>query len=80
MLIRLITASLLSLALASLAGPTQTAKAANPLAYCKADAERLCPGVEPGGGRLIGCLKQHENEVSVGCAKEIKAVKTKMGK
>jgi len=79
-LIRLTTASLLSLALVSLAAPTQTAKAANSLAYCKADAERLCPGVEPGGGRLIGCLKQHENEVSIGCAKEIKAIKAKMGK
>jgi hypothetical protein len=51
-----------------------------PLAYCKADAARLCPGVKPGGGKLLGCLKQHENEVSVGCAKELKAVKTKMGK
>ena len=78
MLIRLITTSLLSLALVSFS--TQTAKAANPLAYCKADAERLCPGVEPGGGKLIGCLKQHENEVSIGCAKEIKAIKAKMGK
>jgi hypothetical protein len=80
MLIRLTTASLLSLALVSFSAPTQTAKAANPLAYCKADAARLCPGVEPGGGKLIGCLKQHENEVSIGCAKEIKAIKAKMGK
>jgi hypothetical protein len=79
MAIRLTTASLLSLALVSFPGPTQTAKAANPLAYCKADAARLCPGVQPGGGKLIGCLKQHENEVSIGCAKELKAVKAKMG-
>jgi hypothetical protein len=50
------------------------------LASCKADAERICPGVEPGGGKLIGCLKQHENDVTVGCAKELKAIKTKMGK
>jgi len=77
MIIRqLATAALLSLAMA-LPGSAQTA---NPLAYCKADAARLCPGVSPGGGRLIGCLKQHENEISVGCAKTLKAVKTKMGK
>jgi hypothetical protein len=76
---QLMAASLLSLALISLPGFAY-AQAAGPLAYCKEDAARLCPGVTPGGGKLIGCLKQHENEVSVGCAKELKAVKTKMGK
>ena len=37
-----------------------------------ADAARICPGVAPGGGRLIGRLKQHEDEVSVS-AKALKA-------
>jgi hypothetical protein len=79
MLIReLIVALLLSLALSSLPGSAQAQ--GGPLAFCKADAARLCPGVKPGGGKLLGCLKQRENEVSVGCAKELKAVKTKMGK
>jgi hypothetical protein len=50
------------------------------LAACKADAERMCPGVKPGGGKLIGCLKEHENDVTIGCAKELKAIKSKMGK
>jgi hypothetical protein len=49
-----------------------SANAASPLAYCRADAERLCPGVRPGGGAIKNCLKEHENEVSIGCAKEIK--------
>jgi len=81
MLIRQLTAApLLSLALLSLPGPTLTANAANPLAYCKEDAARICPGVAPGGGKLVGCLKEHENEVSIGCAKELKAIKAKMGK
>jgi hypothetical protein len=35
--------------------------------------------VEPGGGRLIGCLKEYENDVTIGCAKELKAIKPKMG-
>jgi hypothetical protein len=73
------------LALAALlitfSGPQQAAKAqGGALAACKADAERICPGVTPGGGKLIGCLKQHENDVTIGCAKELKAIKTKMGK
>jgi len=50
------------------------------LAACKADADRVCPGVGPGGGRLIGCLKEHQNDVTIGCAKELKAIKSKMGK
>jgi hypothetical protein len=76
MLIRQLTvASLLSLAVIS-PGSTQAAKA--PLALCKADAERICPGVAPGGGKIIACLKQHKDEVSVGCAKALKAMKTKM--
>jgi hypothetical protein len=50
------------------------------LAACKADAERICPGVKPGGGKLIGCLKEHENDVTIGCAKELKAIKSKVGK
>jgi Cysteine rich repeat len=67
MLIRQLTvASLLSLAVIS-PGSTQAAKA--PLALCKADAERICPGVAPGGGKIVACLKQHKDEVSVGCAK-----------
>lgn len=76
----LISALLLSLIATSSPGFAQTANAADPLSYCKSDVARLCPGISPGGGRLLGCLKQHENEVSVGCAKALKAVKTKMGK
>jgi Cysteine rich repeat len=76
----LLPAALLSLGVIVLPGSTRTANAADPLAYCKSDVARLCPGVTAGGGKLIGCLKEHENEISVGCAKALKAIKTKMGK
>jgi hypothetical protein len=80
MFVRQLTlASLVSLALSSLPVSAH-AQGAGALAYCKEDAASYVIGVPPGGGKLIGCLKQHENEVSVGCAKELKAVKTKMGK
>jgi hypothetical protein len=49
------------------------------MAYCKPDVERLCPGVKMGGGRIIACLKAHQNEMTVGCAKALRKLKGKMG-
>jgi hypothetical protein len=46
--------------------------------YCKPDAERLCPGVPSGGGRIIRCLKAHRMEMSVGCAMTLRRIKTRM--
>ena len=46
--------------------------------YCKPDVERLCNGIEPGGGRLLQCLKGHKEEMSVGCAMALKKLKSKM--
>jgi hypothetical protein len=60
-------------------GSTQI-QAANPLSYCRSDVARLCPGITPGGGKLIGCLKEHENEMSIGCAKALAEIKKKMGR
>jgi hypothetical protein len=71
-----------SLALFAVAASGRPARsqAQGQYAYCKADAERLCGGVRPGGGRMLGCLKAHENDLTVGCAKELKNLKAKMGK
>jgi hypothetical protein len=40
-------------------------------AACEADVQKLCPGIEPGGGRILACLKQHKGEVSDGCKQAI---------
>ena len=47
--------------------------------YCRPDMERLCPGVPPGGGRIIKCLKAHKMEMSVGCAMTLRRLKSRMG-
>jgi len=43
--------------------------------YCKADIERLCPNVEPGGGRIKACLVANQDQMTVGCAKALKQLK-----
>ncbi len=50
------------------------------LTYCKDDVERLCAGVQPGGGRILQCLKSHKEEMSVGCAQGLQKMKKSMGK
>jgi hypothetical protein len=40
-------------------------------AACETDVQNLCAGVPSGGGRIIACLKQHQNEVSGGCKSAI---------
>ena len=54
-------ASALSLAALMSAAPSALAQQAEAMKYCKADVARLCPGVQPGGGRIIGCLKEHKD-------------------
>ena len=42
---------------------------------CRADVAKLCKGIQPGGGRIAMCLKQHESELSPGCRDTIAATK-----
>jgi Cysteine rich repeat len=44
---------------------------------CMADAARLCPNVEPGGGAQIACLKEHKQELSPECKKHVMQAKLK---
>jgi hypothetical protein len=46
--------------------------------YCRPDMERLCPGVPPGGGPIVRCLKAHKMEMSVGCAMTLRRIKARM--
>jgi hypothetical protein len=46
-------------------------------AACDADIQKLCPGIQPGGGRILACLKQNKDAVSDTCKQAI--VKAKQG-
>jgi hypothetical protein len=41
---------------------------------CKADAQKLCKDVQPGEGKLLECLQQHQTEVSAPCKGNLKEV------
>lgn len=34
---------------------------------CRSDARSLCGRMQPGGGRIVACLKAHESQLSEGC-------------
>jgi cysteine rich repeat protein len=38
-------------------------------AACAEDAQKLCAGVQPGGGRIVACLREHKDSLSDRCKK-----------
>ena len=34
---------------------------------CENDVKSLCPGTQPGGGRIKECIKEHREQLSSGC-------------
>jgi len=55
----------------SAATVAQSALAQDPLAAiraaCAEDAQKFCAGVQPGGGRIVACLKEHADSLSDRC-------------
>ncbi|OFY98350.1 MAG: hypothetical protein A2070_01630 [Bdellovibrionales bacterium GWC1_52_8] len=52
--------------------------AVDPRGPCSPDIEKFCKDVEPGEGRLLRCLKEHENELSSDCKEKGQVLKKKM--
>jgi Cysteine rich repeat len=63
----------LTVFLISPATRAQSAPTDDPLAAiraaCAEDAQKLCVGVQPGGGRIVACLKEHKDSLSDRCRK-----------
>ena len=45
---------------------------------CRADVEKLCPGIPPGGGRVSACLQANRAQVSPACKAELASVSRKV--
>ena len=57
--------------LTALVVPAMPASAAPTDGPCAADAQKLCPGIKVGGGRLKNCLKEHQADLSDACKARI---------
>ena len=40
---------------------------------CRADAEKLCAGIEHGGGRILNCLAAQKDKLSDDCRKSVES-------
>jgi len=71
---------LLAAALSVAAPCTRAEEGGGAPGACRADFDRFCKGVEPGGGRIIRCMKEHHDQLSDGCRKELEAKAGEMKK
>jgi orotidine-5'-phosphate decarboxylase len=60
-------AAFTGLVLATAAAPVQAQDRGAMRQACGQDVARLCPGVKPGGGRIIACFKEKAAELSPSC-------------
>ena len=45
---------------------------------CAQDAKKFCGDVQPGGGRIVKCMKDHEADLSPACQSQMKAAKERI--
>jgi hypothetical protein len=42
---------------------------------CMGDAKKFCSNIQPGGGRIVQCLRAHDAELSSACRDGLAALK-----
>jgi hypothetical protein len=47
--------------------PQMRGEAMTLMQICRGDYDRLCAGVQPGGGRVLACLQSHASQLSTAC-------------
>jgi hypothetical protein len=67
-----VVASLLLASAVSFAADTSTLP---PRQACAEDYKRLCPNVEPGGGRIAICMRENADKLSPQCRDSLQAAR-----
>ena len=49
------------------------------LSACRADVQKLCSNVQPGGGRIVACLKQNKDGLSDACKQRLQQMRQGRG-
>jgi len=44
-----------------------SAQSSDPRGACKADYDKFCAGIAPGGGKVIACLDAKRDQLSASC-------------
>ena len=65
------------LALAVGCSGSAVAQTADQRGACKADYDKYCAGMLPGGGRIVACLNKQQNQLSDACKKVLASRKAK---
>ena len=60
-------------------GPPGGVHPGGPREACREDAQNFCKGVQPGGGRILDCLKDHYKEISDPCYNALQNMPTGKG-
>jgi hypothetical protein len=47
------------------------AQTTDPRGACKADYDKFCAGIAPGGGRIVACLNGKRDQLSDACKKAL---------
>jgi hypothetical protein len=47
--------------------PQMRGEAMTLMQICRGDYDRLCAGVQPGGGRVLACLQNHASQLGAAC-------------
>jgi hypothetical protein len=51
--------------------PQMRSEARTVMQACRADHDRLCSDVAPGGGRILACLQSHAGQLTSVCARAL---------